>query len=44
LDELSLDELLAYVFTEVAVDARAELRTATDERIKAMILYEAYSI
>ncbi|WP_306257992.1 dsDNA nuclease domain-containing protein [Pararhizobium sp. IMCC21322] len=41
---LSLNDLLSLVFTAVAVEARAELMTASDERIEAMILYEAYSI
>jgi hypothetical protein len=44
LDDLSLDQLLSQIFADVEMDARAELKTATDERIKAMILYEAYSI
>ncbi|SFU67790.1 protein of unknown function [Aliiroseovarius crassostreae] len=44
LDALSLNELVNQVYAAVASEARAELRTATDQRIRAMILYEAYSI
>lgn len=44
LESLSLNELLAAVFDAVVEEARDELPTASNERIKAMIIYETYSI
>ncbi len=41
---VDLNGLLANAFAALEGNARAELIMASDERIKAMILYEAYSI
>lgn len=41
---MDLNALLASVFDALGGKVRAELKMASDERIKAMILYEAYSI
>ncbi|WP_084782282.1 dsDNA nuclease domain-containing protein [Roseivivax halodurans] len=41
---MDLNGLLASAFSALEGSARAELGMASDERIKAMILYEAYSI
>jgi hypothetical protein len=42
--DMDMNGLLESVFYAVRNKAHTELKTASDERIKAMILYEAYSI
>lgn len=42
--DMDLNALLASVFDALGPKVRAELTMASDERIKAMILYEAYSV
>jgi len=43
-DELSLNELVQNAYALVHAEIKSELLTATEERIKAMIIYETYSI
>lgn len=44
LEGMAMDELLKTIFNGVVSEAKAELAAATDEKIKAMILYETHSI